>query len=89
MSTEFWANEFSLDFTDEEIIQHAKWKKLSEDDFVEMNVKSKISNPDSKESFYALYMQHILLLKNLEHTVKINYLNKVNPNKITLYFNKS
>ena len=49
-------NEFSLDFSDEEIIQHAKRKESpelltdSEDDFVEMDAKIKISNPDAKKS---------------------------------------
>ena len=51
------ANEFLLDFSDEEIIQHAKRKALpvvltdSEDDFVEMDAKTTISNAYAKKSF--------------------------------------
>ena len=51
------ANEFSLKFSDVEIIQHAKQKESpvlptdSEDDFVGMVAKAKISTADAKKSF--------------------------------------
>lgn len=96
------ANEISLDFSDEEIIQHAKRNESSvlltdsEDDFVVMDAKTKISNADAKKSFSVciqwaeennLDMQDILLLKRLEQKAQINHLNKVSQHKITSFFN--
>ena len=52
------ANEFSLDFFDEEIIQHAKRKELpvmlladSKDNLIEMDAKTKLSTVDAQKSF--------------------------------------
>ncbi|XP_065368850.1 tigger transposable element-derived protein 6-like [Calliphora vicina] len=98
------ANEVLLDFSDEEIIQHAKRKESpvlltdSEDDFVEMDAKTKISNADAKKSFSVciqwaeennIDMQDILLLKRLQQKAEINHLNKISQQKITSFFNKS
>lgn len=98
------ANECLLDFSDEDIIQLANPNDTSvlltdsEDDFVVMDVKTKISNADAKKSFAVciqwaeennLDIQDILLLKRLEEKAKIYHLNKVSQHKITSFFNKS
>ena len=50
-------NEFSLDFSYEKIIQESPALLTdSEDGFVEMNVKTKISNADAKKPF-SVYIQ--------------------------------
>ena len=86
------ANEFSLDFFDEEIIRHTKRKESpmlrtdSAEDFVEMDAKTRVSNAGAKKSFSVSKqwdkennkdMQDILLLKRLEEKAQINHPNKV------------
>ena len=62
----------------------------SEDDFVEMDAKTNISNADAKKSFSVciqwaeennIDMQDFLLLKRLEQKAQIKHLNKISQHK--------
>ena len=85
------ANEYSLDFSDEEIIQHAK-RKESPVLLTEMDAKTKISNAEiifiqflfNGLRRIILEMHDILLLKRIQYKSQINHLNdKVSQHKIT------
>ena len=76
------ANEFSLDCSDEEIVQHSKRKESpvlltdSEDDFVEMHAKPKISNADAKNYFQLVFsnpnVPKIICVRIVEVSLYIN-----------------
>ena len=94
-----WAtgvNEFSMDLSDNEIIEHAANQLSdSEEDQDIIHVKNKISNEDAMKSFAVcvqwaeeneLEIQDILLLKRLEEKARNNYLKKIMQPKINEFF---
>lgn len=103
-----WAtgvNEFLMDLTDEEIIEHAAPKEISaslvdseEDEDIAMGVKDKIAHNDAMKAFAIcgqwaeendVSMQDIVLLKRLEEKARKSYNNKIIQPKISAFFSSN